>query len=135
MVSEAELRWALDYNGYERFAGGGDVYYSLLQPAMREYERTGRVPEWCGVDLLRAWAFYRQREHHMDGVSPMAPDWDAVLDAIRRHPAALASDLPPDPAADPAADAGSGEEPPADGALDTARRSALPLTLGHVLTA
>lgn len=134
MASEAELRWALGYNGYERFASshdGGDAYHRLLQPAMREYEATGRVPDWCGVDLLRAWAFYRQREHHMDGISPMAEDWDAVLDAIRRHPAARASDLPPDPGGDE-------EVPPgvmAEGTLSTQRSSALPLTLGHVLAA
>ncbi len=134
MVSEAELRWALEYNGYERFAGGIDAYHALLQPAMREYEATGRVPDWCGVDLLRGWAFYRQREHQMDGVSPMARDWDAVLDAIRRHPAALAGDLPPNPALEPDVDE-AGAADPADGALDAARRSALPLTLGHVLSA
>lgn len=134
MVSDAELRWALDYNGYERFAGGTggtEVFIRLLQPAMREYEATGRVPDWCGVDLLRAWAFYRQREHHMDGLGPMAPDWDAVLDAIRRHPAATSSDLPPEPGGDDDVLAGvAGAD-----ALSTPRSAALPLALGHVLSA
>ena len=62
---------------------------------MSAYEASGRIPEWCGVDLLRAWAFYRQREHHNLGHGPMARDWDDVLDAIRRHPAATNGDLPP----------------------------------------
>ncbi|NYD59285.1 hypothetical protein BKA08_003523 [Nocardioides marinisabuli] len=133
MVNEAETRWALEYNGYERFAGGSsgsDALRRLLQPAMREYEATGRVPDWCGVDLLRAWAFYRQREHHMDGVSPMARDWDAVLDAIRRHPAATAWDLPPTAVGEE-----ERGEPSAGDAVETARSAALPLTLGHVLAA
>ena len=62
---------------------------------MSAYEASGRIPEWCGVDLLRAWAFYRQREHHNLGHSPMADDWNDVLNAIRRHPAARDGDIPP----------------------------------------
>ncbi len=96
MATYEELKWALKYDGYERFSQDMSAYYELLRPAMSTYEATGRIPEWCGVDLLRAWAFYRQREHHNLGHEPMARDWDDVLDAIRRHPAAKKRDLPPD---------------------------------------
>lgn len=96
VATDKELTWALEYNGYERFSHDMSTYYELLRPAISAYEATGLIPEWCGVDLLRAWAFYRQREHHNLGHEPMAPDWDDVLDAIRKHPAANESDLPPD---------------------------------------
>lgn len=97
MASSAELRWAQKYNGWARFASNHDAYLLILEPAIREYEATGRVPEWCGVDLLRAWAFVRQREHYNAGGGPMARDWDDVLDALRMHPDATALDLPPLP--------------------------------------
>lgn len=112
MVSEAELRWAQMYDGWARFASSHDAYQRLLEPATREYEATGRIPEWCGVDLLRAWAFVRQREHHNAGGGPMAGDWDAVLDALRRHPDATGSDLPPPREAD--TDDRGGTEPVTD---------------------
>ena len=93
--TEAELRWAIEYDGYKRIASSPELLAEVLRPAMDEFERTGRVPAWCGVDLLRAWAFYRQREHHHDGLSPMAQDFQPVLEAIRRHPDAKAEDMPP----------------------------------------
>lgn len=96
VATNEELKWALKYNGYERFAQDTGVYYELLRPGISAYEQTGRIPEWCGVDFLRAWAFYRQREHHFDGCGPMARDWDAVLDAIRSHPAATKAQRPPE---------------------------------------
>lgn len=95
MASQDELNWAQKYNGYERIARDPRSLGLLLGPAMAEYEQTRRIPEWCGVDFLRAWAFYRHREHHMDGIGPIAADFDAVLEAIRLHPAARKRDLPP----------------------------------------
>jgi uracil-DNA glycosylase len=96
VATDEELKWALTYDGYERFSRDMGAYYELLRPAISDYEASGRrVPEWCGVDLLRAWAFYRQREHHNLGHSPMADDWNDVLNAIRRHPAARDGDIPP----------------------------------------
>ena len=95
MATDEELKWALTYDGYERFSRDMSAYCELLRPAVSAYEASGRIPEWCGVDLLRAGAFYRQREHHNLGHGPMARDWDDVLDAIRRHPAATNRDFPP----------------------------------------
>jgi hypothetical protein len=63
---------------------------------MAEHAATKRIPEWCGVDFLRAWAFYRQREHHHVGHGPVAEDFFDVLEAVRRHPKATQGDLPPD---------------------------------------
>lgn len=95
MATGDELEWALTYDGYERFSRDMSAYHELLRPAMSAYEASGQIPEWCGVDLLRAWAFFRQRQHHNLAHEPMARDWDDVLDAIRRHPAATDRDLPP----------------------------------------
>lgn len=95
MVTEAELRWALSYDGYARFAHSPEALFEVLRPAMAEHAATKRIPEWCGVDFLRAWAFYRQREHHHVGHGPIAEDFYDVLEAIRRHPAASKRDLPP----------------------------------------
>lgn len=95
MATEAELQWALTYDGYARMAHSPETLYEMLRPAMAEHAATMRIPEWCGVDFLRAWAFYRQRELHHVGHGPIAEDFYDVLEAIRRHPAAKKSDLPP----------------------------------------
>ena len=95
MVTDAELQWALTYDGYSRMAYSPEILCELLRPAMAEHAATKRIPEWCGVDFLRAWAFYRQREFHHVGHGPIAKDFDDVLEAIRRHPAAKKHDLPP----------------------------------------
>lgn len=95
MATEAELQWAVTYDGYERMADSPESLYEVLRLAIAEYAATKRIPKWCGVDFLRAWAFYRQREHHHVGHGPIAEDFYDVLEAIRRHPAAKKRDLPP----------------------------------------
>ena len=97
VVTDAELRWALTYDGYARFAHSPEALLEVLRPAMAEHAATKQIPEWCGVDFLRAWAFYRQREHHHVGHGPIAEDFYDVLEAIRRHPKAKKRDLPPSP--------------------------------------
>jgi uracil-DNA glycosylase len=94
------LQWALSYDGYLRMAASPEALREVLRPAMAEYAVTGRVPEWCGVDFLRAWAFYRQREHNHVGHGPIAQDFYDVLEAVRGHAAAKKADLPPARSAD-----------------------------------
>lgn len=102
MVEDVELMheqivWAHTYSAYERLAGGDEgptALARLLEPAWREFERTGRVPDWCGVDLLRGWAFYLTRADRFGGgydLSPGGPkvrEWQAVLERIAAHPSA-----------------------------------------------
>lgn len=96
MTGLDEIEWAATYNGYDRLCGGSnDLYDKVLQPAMEEYRQTGRVPSWCGVDLLRGWAFYLFRADYFLGGGSLGREWDYVLDAVRRHPAASEADLPP----------------------------------------
>lgn len=89
------IRWAQTYNGYQRLAQDPGRLGTLLEPARHEYLRTGHVPEWCGVDLLRGWAFYLYRADYFCGGGTLDDEWLAVLDALSRHPHAERADQPP----------------------------------------
>ena len=99
-IYEAQLYWAHQYRGYDRFATV-DAYSPLITPAELEYERTGRIPAWCGVDYLRAWAFMLARRERHSGTWAFAlslgflAKWNALMQAIYDHPAASADDRPP----------------------------------------
>lgn len=93
---QAEIEWAHTYSGYERLAGEPRRLEVLLAGAREEYRREGVVPEWCGVDLLRGWAFYLVRADRFAGGDTLGAEWDAVLRAVRDHPAARPDDAPPD---------------------------------------
>lgn len=99
-----QIEWAHLYNGYERLAGGEEgpqALARLLEPAWREYQLRGRVPEWCGVDLLRGWAFYLTRADRHGGGYDLGEgggkvrEWNAVLERIATHPGARREDRPP----------------------------------------
>lgn len=95
MTRQRDIDWALTYDGYARIAADPNALLRVLTPAMEEFDRTGRVPAWAGVDLLRAWVFYRQREAHHNGSGEMARDWEPILDALRHHRDASDEDRPP----------------------------------------
>ena len=94
-VRAAEIDWAASYNAYDRLAGGPNELSALLEPLRAEYRRSGRIPEWCGVDLLRGWAFLLYREDYFDGGGSLSAEWQAVLSAVRDHDQATGADLPP----------------------------------------
>jgi hypothetical protein len=58
---------ALEYNGYERIAGDAELIFEILRPLRDAVQRDGVIPEWAGVDLLRAWAFWIARAYHWSG--------------------------------------------------------------------
>lgn len=91
--------WALTYNAYERLAGSPGQLGELLASARDWYESSGQVPDWCGVDLLRGWAFYLARADYFAGGGSLDREWSDVLQALRQHPAAEPSDVPPPTAA------------------------------------
>lgn len=99
-LRQAQVEWAHEYNGYDRFVHL-ERFRELLAPADEEYRRTGRVPEWCGVDYLKAWAFIIVRaDRHAGGRMFDSENedlvlWDAILHAIHEHPAATPADRPP----------------------------------------
>lgn len=96
-----QVKWAHIYDGYQRLASPPDALHALIESAQREWERTGRIPDWCGVDFLRGWAFYITRADRHGGGYGLAPggsmlaEWRAVLRAIAIHPGARGEDVPP----------------------------------------
>lgn len=103
-LMQRQIAWAHTYDGYRRLAGGDEgpaALARLLDPAWREYRDTGRVPEWCGVDLLRGWAFYLTREDRHGGGYNLAEggikveEWNAVLHRIADHPGRRPDERPP----------------------------------------
>lgn len=94
-ATQEAIRWAQTYNGYQRLAQDPGRLGALLEPARHEYRRNGQVPEWCGVDLLRGWAFYLYRADYFCGGGTLDDEWLAVLDTLSRHPHAERDDRPP----------------------------------------
>lgn len=97
-----QIVWVLAYDGYRRLAGSPQDLERLLSPARTEFRATLRVPDWCGVDLLRGWAFLLARSDYFAGgrelddpLSSHRAEWNAVLSALVQHPAATISDRPP----------------------------------------
>ena len=99
LASQAEIEWASSYDAYARIDATPEMLWAVVEPAHRHLQRTGEVPGWCGVDLLRAWAFLLTRDDLPAGVASagagLGGAWFAVLDAVRAHPEARLQDLPP----------------------------------------
>lgn len=97
----SQIAWAHRCNGYARLAGSPADLEVILEPARAEYRRTGRVPEWCGVDLLRGWAFYLTRmDRHWGGYGleeggSLVQEWQAVMAGLAAHEDAAGDDVPP----------------------------------------
>lgn len=93
----AVLKWIYGYNGYERL---GSVLDDTVRPLHQEFLE-GKFPVNAGVDALRAWAFVIARGHdksmHTDTVLMCQRELPLILEAIRRHPGANITDLPPLP--------------------------------------
>lgn len=96
------LSWALTYNAYQRLGDGPDALTAVISVPRGEFERSGRVPAWCGVDLLRGWIFWLARKDHFEGYGHLVePGYESnrelrsVVAALRNHPQVGADDLPP----------------------------------------
>jgi uracil-DNA glycosylase len=99
-----QLTWVLGYNAYERLASDLARLEALVAEARREYSASRQVPAWCGVDLLKGWAFALARTDHVDGGHGLSDagsaaykEWIHVLAALARHPGATERDVPPMP--------------------------------------
>lgn len=95
-LTQAQIEWAQRYSGYERLARSPEALLDVIHAGRDSFRRDGSVPDWCGVDFLRGWAFYIVREHrHAGGWSVPGSEFDAVLAAVARHPAARPDEVPP----------------------------------------
>lgn len=94
-VPQAQIEWAHRYDGYQRLASSPEQLEELIRQGRRSFEARRRVPEWCGVDLLRGWAFYLVRADRHAGGGTLGEEWLAVLERVRTHPSSTAADRPP----------------------------------------
>lgn len=96
----AILEFALTYNAYRRIARHPAELKAVVDPVLTEVNKAGKVPEWAGVDLLRATLFFLQRAVHMndDYGDRSRARFLVVIEAIRavagRYPLVADTDLP-----------------------------------------
>lgn len=95
LATQDEIDWARTYDAWTRLAATPETLWSLVSEAHRELVGAGTVPEWCGVDLLRGWAFLAVDELRPAEMAPLGQHWLELLDAIRAHPGSSLADLPP----------------------------------------
>lgn len=103
---DRQIKWAVQYDGYGRLAGDHKSHEALgrlIDPAREEWRRAGRVPDWCGVDFLRGWAYFMVRVGRpaLEPTGPEGPEFVAVLNAAASHPQATPAEVPPLRLADP----------------------------------
>ncbi len=96
-VTQAQIEWALTYDGYRRLASSPEKLEKVLRSARNSYVSRSAVPDWCGVDFLRGWAFYLVRADYQRRGGTLSEEWRAVLHALRVHPNASEGDRPPRP--------------------------------------
>jgi len=94
-VISPQMRWAKSYDGYRRLASNPQMLGAVLSGARDAYREQRRIPEWCGVDLLRGWAFYLAQENRHVGGDTLGEEWTAVLQRLRTHRDASGADRPP----------------------------------------
>jgi uracil-DNA glycosylase len=91
------IDWAHTYDGYRRLAASPQKLERLLTPARNSFASHDVIPDWCGVDFLRGWAFYLARADRHVGDDTLGPEWAAVLQALTVHPDSRLEDRPPPP--------------------------------------
>lgn len=81
------ITWAHCYDGYKRIAAGAPQLAEVLRPAREALTASGTIPDWAGLDLLRAWAFLLVRvdTHRSAGGATLGAEFAAVVDAIDAH--------------------------------------------------
>ncbi|PRY52242.1 hypothetical protein BCF74_13421 [Knoellia remsis] len=81
-VSHEQIMWIHEYNAYDRLARTPEKLYELIRPAHEHFEHTGRVPDWCGTDFLRGWAFYLARADRHAGAEGSHHEISAILEVL-----------------------------------------------------
>ena len=91
---EEILEFAATYDGYRRIAESPKNLSAVYEPIRMEWRRSGVLPDWMGVDLLRGFLFLMYREDHFgqpmgclseeEEVEHLEP-FRQVIEAIRRQ--------------------------------------------------
>ncbi|SVD94234.1 uncharacterized protein METZ01_LOCUS447088 [marine metagenome] len=58
------LEFAATYNAYNQIAAEPETLSAMYHPIREAWNKSARVPEWMGVDLLRGLLFLMYREDH-----------------------------------------------------------------------
>ena len=61
---EEILEFAATYDGYRRIAESPENLSAVYEPIRTEWRRSGALPDWMGIDLLRGFLFLMYREDH-----------------------------------------------------------------------
>jgi predicted double-glycine peptidase len=90
---EEILEFAATYDGYRRIAGSPENLSAVYEPIRMDWRKSGVLPGWMGIDLLRGFLFLMYRENHF--VQPMGclseeevehlEPFRQVIEAIRRQ--------------------------------------------------
>lgn len=57
-------RFALSYDGYGRIGRDAASLARIVRPVVERIQHRGYVPQWAGLDLMRAALFWLQRQAH-----------------------------------------------------------------------
>lgn len=93
------FHWAHSYDGSGRIGQGSRGVSPVVDQVIEAYEREGSVPEWAGIDVLRAWASWlaHSRRYSSDdrGFTEEFPQVLDIAAAIDAQPSATTVDRCP----------------------------------------
>lgn len=64
------LSWSQRFNAYDHWGSGPELLHDLLLPLLNEFEEHGGFVSRPGCDAIRAFMFYKAREHHFTDNDP-----------------------------------------------------------------
>jgi len=70
---EEIIEFGNSYHGYRLIASDPESLLALYEPIRAELRRSGSLPYWMGLDLLRGLLFLMVREDHMAGPIMLEP--------------------------------------------------------------
>ncbi len=70
---EEIIKFGNTYHGYRMIASDPESLLALYEPIRTESQRSGSLPYWMGLDLLRGLLFLMVREDHMAGPIMLEP--------------------------------------------------------------
>ena len=72
------IKFAATYDGYSQIAQEPENLVALYEPIRTEWRRSGSLPSWMGVDLLRGLLFFMYREDRWTGGFPYSSEEEKI---------------------------------------------------------